>query len=49
MEVFVEKADILLEILDTKSNGKAFDMYPEINHCALDIICGKFTKKPSQP
>lgn len=40
MEVFVEKTGALLKILDTKANGEAFNAYPDITHCALDIICG---------
>ncbi|KAK9744565.1 Cytochrome P450 [Popillia japonica] len=39
MEVFVEKTGALLKILDTKANGEAFNAYPDITHCALDIIC----------
>lgn len=41
MEVFVEKSEELLKVLDTKADGQGFDVYPDITHCALDIICGK--------
>nr|XP_022906724.1 cytochrome P450 4C1-like [Onthophagus taurus] len=39
MEVFVEKSKQLVNILESKSNGEIFDIYPYITHCALDIIC----------
>ncbi|KRT80980.1 cytochrome P450, partial [Oryctes borbonicus] len=39
MDVFVSKSQALLTILDAKANGTPFDIYPDITHCALDIIC----------
>lgn len=45
MEVFVEKTEALLKILDTKANGKAFNVYPDITHCALDVICGMYIER----
>lgn len=42
VEVFVEKSDILVKKLLSKTGEKDFDIYPFITHCALDIICGKF-------
>lgn len=42
MEVFSTKSQILVETLENEANGHVFDVYPYINRCALDIICGKF-------
>ncbi|XP_064624492.1 cytochrome P450 4V2-like [Lineus longissimus] len=40
MTVFNEQTDIFTNILREKiSNDKAFDIFPYITHCALDIIC----------
>ncbi|KAK9744573.1 Cytochrome P450 [Popillia japonica] len=39
MDIFVNKCETLISILDNKANGKSFDIYPDITHCALDIIC----------
>lgn len=39
-EVFQEKSRVLTEKLACKADGKVFDVYPFITHCALDIICG---------
>ncbi|KAI4464331.1 cytochrome p450 family 4 [Holotrichia oblita] len=39
MNVFVEKAEMLLCILDGKADGNVHNIYPDITHCALDIIC----------
>ncbi|XP_071442001.1 cytochrome P450 4C1-like [Hetaerina americana] len=39
-EVFVDKSDTLLKILEAKSNqSEAFDIAPYIWQCSLDIIC----------
>lgn len=43
-EVFDEKSQILVNKLSSKADGKVFDIYPYITHCALDIICGKRKK-----
>lgn len=40
MDVFIEKSQTLIRILDMKANGETFDIYPYITKCALDIICG---------
>lgn len=40
MDVFIEKSQTLIGILDMKANGETFDIYPYITKCALDIICG---------
>ncbi|GJQ72806.1 hypothetical protein Trydic_g1456 [Trypoxylus dichotomus] len=39
VDIFVSKSQALLEMLDAKANGTSFDIYPDITHCALDIIC----------
>ncbi|GJQ86708.1 hypothetical protein Trydic_g14779 [Trypoxylus dichotomus] len=39
MAVFVENTEILLKILDSKATDKSFNIYTDITHCALDIIC----------
>ncbi|XP_022915872.2 cytochrome P450 4C1-like [Onthophagus taurus] len=39
MKVFEEKSELLIKYLEERCDGQAFDMYPYINHCALDIIC----------
>lgn len=39
MNIFVEKAEMLLQILDGKADGNVHNIYPDITHCALDIIC----------
>nr|AVL92833.1 CYP450 [Locusta migratoria] len=39
VEVFAEKAEVLVNLLKTKADGKSFDIYPYITRCALDIIC----------
>jgi len=39
VEVFVEKSQTLVNQLSQKADGKVFDIYPFITHCALDIIC----------
>ncbi|XP_049837550.1 cytochrome P450 4C1-like isoform X2 [Schistocerca gregaria] len=39
VEIFAENGEILVEKLKPKADGKAFDMYPFITRCALDIIC----------
>lgn len=42
MEIFVEKGQKLSEILMQENKAEAFDLYPYINKCALDIVCGKY-------
>lgn len=39
LEVFNEQSQIMVENLKKKADGKAFDIFPHITHCALDIIC----------
>nr|AVL92834.1 CYP450 [Locusta migratoria] len=39
VEIFGEKAQILVEKLKSKSDGTPFDIYPYVTCCALDIIC----------
>ncbi|XP_049938559.1 cytochrome P450 4C1-like isoform X6 [Schistocerca serialis cubense] len=39
IEVFVEKAEVLVKLLKSKADGQAFDIYPHITRCTLDIIC----------
>ena len=42
VDVFNEQADILIKKLDKHAaDGKAFNIFPEVTLCALDIICGK--------
>ncbi|KRT82267.1 cytochrome P450, partial [Oryctes borbonicus] len=38
MDVFTEKSQMLVDILAKEANGKAFNVYPYITRCALDII-----------
>lgn len=47
MHTIEEKAQILLDNLDKKTDGKPHDIYQDIAHCALDIICGKDADFPS--
>lgn len=42
MDVFVEKSEILVNVLEKEANGKPFNIFPYITRCALDIICGKY-------
>nr|AVL92873.1 CYP450 [Locusta migratoria] len=39
IEVFAEKAEVLVKLLKCKADGQAFDIYPYITRCTLDIIC----------
>ncbi|XP_049791306.1 cytochrome P450 4C1-like [Schistocerca nitens] len=39
VDIFGENSQILVEKLKSKSDGHAFDIYPYITRCALDIIC----------
>ncbi|GJQ86705.1 hypothetical protein Trydic_g14777 [Trypoxylus dichotomus] len=39
MSIFVEKTKTLLDILDGKADGNEYNIYPDLTHCALDIIC----------
>ncbi|XP_049938553.1 cytochrome P450 4C1-like isoform X1 [Schistocerca serialis cubense] len=39
VEIFAENGEILVEKLKPQADGKAFDIYPFITRCALDIIC----------
>ena len=41
--VFNEKADILARKLSTMADGRAFNIFPIITQCSLDIICGKYS------
>jgi hypothetical protein len=40
VEVFSEKSQILVNKLQKEVGSQGFDVYPYINKCALDIICG---------
>nr|XP_022906732.1 cytochrome P450 4C1-like [Onthophagus taurus] len=39
MDVFSQKSQRLIKVLEKEANGRVFDVYPYITHCALDIIC----------
>ncbi|XP_025836096.1 cytochrome P450 4C1 [Agrilus planipennis] len=39
VEIFDEKSRILVSKLMPQANGQVFNVYPNITHCALDIIC----------
>ncbi|KAI4464333.1 cytochrome p450 family 4 [Holotrichia oblita] len=39
MNVFVAKTELFLNILDRKADGAVHNIYSDITHCALDIIC----------
>lgn len=41
VEVFAEKAEILVEQLQKVAGKGEFDIYNYISRCALDIFCGK--------
>jgi len=43
--IFNTQAKILVNILDGKSNGDAFDIVPFASKVAIDIICGMCVKK----
>lgn len=41
-DVFAEKCEIMVEkLLEFADIGKSVDIFGYLNHCALDIICGK--------
>jgi hypothetical protein len=40
VEVFTEKSEILIRKLQQEITSEAFDVYPYVTKCALDIICG---------
>ena len=39
LTVFNEQCSTFRKILQDKASGPAFDIFPVITHCALDIIC----------
>lgn len=39
--IFNEQASVFVNVLNTKADGKAFDIFPYVTRCALDIICGE--------
>nr|QGQ60785.1 CYP4C [Eurytemora pacifica] len=39
MEVINDQSKIFCDILRTKADGPAFNVFPLVTHCALDIIC----------
>lgn len=39
VDVFVEKCQTLVDKLSVRCDQEAFDVYPYITHCAMDIIC----------
>jgi hypothetical protein len=41
LEVFSANSEILVKKLQQEVGRGYFDMYPYINKCALDIICGQ--------
>jgi cytochrome P450 len=41
LEVFSEKSEILVRTLQKEVGSQSFDIYPYINRCTLDIICGE--------
>lgn len=42
MDIFVEKSETLVKVLEKEANGKPFNIFPYITRCALDIISGKY-------
>lgn len=41
--VIAEQADVLIERLNERVDGKQFDVLKYITACTLDIVFGKFT------
>lgn len=41
LDVFSEQTDILVERLSSEVDGDAFNVFPYVTLCTLDIICGK--------
>ena len=41
MVVFNKHTETFVKILSSKAGPKAFNVFPLITHCALDIIMGK--------
>ncbi|XP_063240074.1 cytochrome P450 4C1-like [Bacillus rossius redtenbacheri] len=39
VEVFAEKSEVLVHILQRHADGTPFDVFPLVARCALDIIC----------
>jgi cytochrome P450 len=40
IEIMSEKSKILVRKLQKEAESQAFDIYPYITKCTLDIICG---------
>jgi cytochrome P450 family 4 len=47
LEVFSEKSEILVRKLQKEVGSHSFDIYPYINSCTLDIICGEVFLLPA--
>jgi cytochrome P450 family 4 len=47
LEVFSEKSEILIRKLQKEVGSQSFDIYPYINRCMLDIICGEVFLLPA--
>lgn len=44
IEIFENNGDILIQRLEAEIPKNSFNIYPPINLCALDIICGKLKR-----
>ena len=41
-EVMNQQIDVLTSKLNQLQDGESADIFPMVNNCALDIICGEF-------
>lgn len=39
MQIMIQQSDIFCKQLEKKCDGKSFNIFPFVTHCALDIIC----------
>jgi hypothetical protein len=47
LEVSSEKSEILVRTLQKEVGSHSFDIYPYINRCTMDVICGEVFFLPS--
>lgn len=44
-EVFIKHNKILLKKIESKADGKIFDIFPFVTASVMNALCGKFSKK----